>query len=185
MMMGTGNLTELTEADTAGINALLTGMISELDITHVLTTQVSPHARRCVAEINLARRIMFRAHTDHALPKGYHSGLTPTHSMNPEFPEDHEIQELADMIKDFNLRIQVNNSGIHVFNGNDYITTTDPEKVLERFPFLARDASHAFYVGGELSRARIAWQLGKTYVQDRDLDWGCAVTVPDDEIGNL
>jgi hypothetical protein len=29
-------------------------------------------------------------------------------------------------------------------------------------------------MGVELARAQIAWQLGKRYVQDRELDWGCA-----------
>ena len=37
------------------------------------------------------------------------------------------------------------------------------------------DASHAFYLGVELARAQIAFQLGKRYVQDRELDWGVAV----------
>ena len=32
-MIGIGNLTELTHADTAGMNALLFGIASELDIT--------------------------------------------------------------------------------------------------------------------------------------------------------
>ena len=44
IMMGVGNLTELTDADTTGINALLFGMISELDINAVLATSVSAHA---------------------------------------------------------------------------------------------------------------------------------------------
>ena len=39
---------------------------------------------------------------------------------------------------------------------------------------LESDASHAFYLGVELARAQIAWQLGKRYVQDQELDWGCA-----------
>jgi hypothetical protein len=39
---------------------------------------------------------------------------------------------------------------------------------------LENDASHAFYMGVELARAQIAWQLGKRYVQDQELDWGCA-----------
>ncbi len=29
-------------------------------------------------------------------------------------------------------------------------------------------------MGVELARAQIAWQLGKRYVQDQPLDWGCA-----------
>ena len=40
---------------------------------------------------------------------------------------------------------------------------------------LENDAGHAFYMGVELARAQIAWQLGKRYVQDQPLDWGAAV----------
>jgi hypothetical protein len=36
------------------------------------------------------------------------------------------------------------------------------------------DASHAFYLGVELARAQIAWQLKKRYVQDEELNWGVA-----------
>ena len=50
IMMGVGNLTELTEADTSGINAILFGIISELEIDNVLTTQVSPHACSAIRE---------------------------------------------------------------------------------------------------------------------------------------
>ena len=38
IMMGVGNLTELTEADTTGLNALLLGIMSELRITHEIAT---------------------------------------------------------------------------------------------------------------------------------------------------
>jgi hypothetical protein len=34
------------------------------------------------------------------------------------------------------------------------------------------DASHAFYLGVELARAQIAWQLKKRYSQDEELQWG-------------
>ena len=40
---------------------------------------------------------------------------------------------------------------------------------------LEDDAAHAFYMGVELAHAEIAWRLGKRYVQDQPLDWGCAV----------
>ena len=38
-----------------------------------------------------------------------------------------------------------------------------------------RDGAHAFYLGVELARAEIAWQLGKRYAQDEPLAWGTAV----------
>ncbi|MFI4923057.1 MAG: dihydropteroate synthase, partial [Burkholderiales bacterium] len=51
---------------------------------------------------------------------------------------------------------------------------TDPFTL---FPLLnlENDAGHAFYLGVELARAQIAWQLAKRYNQDEELDWGCAV----------
>ncbi|MBT5659847.1 MAG: dihydropteroate synthase, partial [Rhodospirillaceae bacterium] len=58
ILMGIGNLTELTDADTTGITALLMGVVSELDIAAVLVVQVSAHCRRAVREADLARRIM-------------------------------------------------------------------------------------------------------------------------------
>ena len=30
-------------------------------------------------------------------------------------------------------------------------------------------------MGVELAHAEIAWRLGKRYVQDQPLDWGCAI----------
>ena len=58
MMLGVGNITELTHADTAGMNALLLGICSELNINQILATQVSRHACRAVKEADKARRIL-------------------------------------------------------------------------------------------------------------------------------
>ncbi|HKA46606.1 MAG TPA: DUF6513 domain-containing protein, partial [Methyloceanibacter sp.] len=71
MLLGTGNLTELTDADTTGITAVLLGIASELQIRNVLLVQVSPHTRRTVEEHDLARRIMYASRADHDLPKDY------------------------------------------------------------------------------------------------------------------
>ncbi|MDQ2633526.1 MAG: DUF6513 domain-containing protein, partial [Pseudomonadota bacterium] len=40
LLMGTGNLTELTDADSSGVTALLAGLCSELDIRNVLAVHV-------------------------------------------------------------------------------------------------------------------------------------------------
>jgi hypothetical protein len=174
IMMGIGNLSELTEADTAGINTIMLGMMSELGINNLLTTQVSPHARRCVAELNLARRIMYRAREDHSLPKGYHTGLMSLHNRDPFPYSDDEVQEISTQIKDPNFRIQVTETGIHIYNGDGLYTATEPFALFDNLPTLHDNAPHAYYIGVELGRAQIAWQLGNRYVQDQELDWGCA-----------
>lgn len=174
IMMGVGNLTELTEADTIGINAMLMGIISELRINAILTTEVSPHARSAVREADLARRVMFAAREESSLPKGYSGGLTALHERKP-FPDSaEEIAELARAIKDPSYRVQVSDEGLHVYNRNGLHTATDP---FDLYPHLevAGDEGHAFYLGVELARAQIAWQLGKRYSQDQELAWGVAV----------
>ena len=179
--MGIGNVTELTDADTTGINAVLFGLISELGIRNVLTTEVSDHARSAVREADRARRIMYAARAEGSLPKGLDAGLLAVHDKNP-FPYTvAEIAELAADIRDPSYRVQVSAEGIHVYNRDGLVRGTDPFAIFPGLSLLAEDAPHAFYMGVELERARIAWQLGKRYVQDEPLRWG--VTVSAERLG--
>ena len=178
IMMGVGNLTELTEADTSGINAVLCGIISELDITNILATEVSPHACSAVREADKARRIMYAAKQEEGLPKGIDGSLLTTHARKP-FPYSFaEVAELAGQIKDPSYRIEITEGGIHVFNRDGLVTGRDPYELFPRLDLLEDDAPHAFYMGVELAKAGIARQLAKRYVQDENLDWGAA-TVPE------
>jgi len=175
IMMGIGNLTELTEADTSGINALLFGIISELNISHVLATEVSPHACSAVREGDRVRRIMYAAREDGSLPKGYSEDLLTTHSRKP-FPYSvEEIEELAAAIRDPSYRVRISREGMHVFNRDGMSRGQEPFELFPQLTLLADDAPHAFYMGVELARAQIAWQLGKYYEQDEELSWGAAV----------
>ena len=178
MMMGVGNLTELTDADTTGINAMLFGLISEMNINAVLATSVSPHAVNAIAEADIARRVMYRAKQDNRLPRGYSNGLLGLHDRKP-FPYDAaEIEALAAQIKDPSFRIMVSETGVHVYNRDGLSVDVDP---FAFYPSLGveNDASHAFYLGVELARAQIAWQLKKRYVQDEMLTWGIASALED------
>lgn len=172
IMMGVGNLTELTDADTTGINAILFGIIAELDINAVLATSVSPHAVNAVAEADVARRIMHAANDDKRLPRDYSNGLLGLHDRRPFSYSPEEVAELAAQIKDPSFRILVSEQGVHIFNRDGLFHSIDP---FELYPHLKveSDASHAFYLGVELARAQIAWQLKKRYSQDEELEWGC------------
>ena len=171
IMMGVGNLTELTDADTTGINAILFGMISELHINAVLATSVSPHAVNAVAEADVARRMMFAAREESRLPRDYTAGLLGLHDRRPFTYTPAEIAEIASQIKDPSFRIQVSKEGLHIYNRDGLFSDIDPFKL---YPHLQveDDASHAFYLGVELARAQIAWQLQKRYTQDEELEWG-------------
>jgi dihydropteroate synthase-like protein len=173
ILMGVGNLTELTDADTTGINAILFGIISELNINAVLATSVSAHAVNAIAEADIARRVNFRAKQDDRLPRGYSNGLLGLHDRKPFSYNATEITEFAAQIKDPSFRIMVSEDGVHVYNRDGLLQAIDPFKF---YPDLKveNDASHAFYLGVELARAQIAHQLGKRYVQDEELNWGAS-----------
>ncbi|HEX7888134.1 MAG TPA: DUF6513 domain-containing protein [Ramlibacter sp.] len=174
ILMGIGNITELVEADSTGINAVMMGIAAELGASAVLTTQVSPHTRRAVREADWARRIMHAAVSQRMLPKGLSDQLMTVHARSP-FPDGpEEIAALARQVRDPNFRVQVSQQGVHVYNREGLRVGRDPFALWPQLR-LENDAGHAFYMGVEVARAQIAWQLGKRYVQDQPLDWGCAV----------
>jgi len=180
IMMGIGNVTELTEADTSGINAVLFGIAAELRAGAVLTTQVSRHARRAVREADVARRVMYQARETGSLPKGMTDALMTVHGKHP-FPDSpEEIAETARNVRDPSFRVQVSERGLHIYNRDGHHVDTDPFALFPRLGVEA-DGGHAFYLGVELARAEIAWSLGKRYSQDQPLDWGCATDRPVDD----
>ena len=173
IMLGIGNITELTHADTMGMNALLLGICSELNINYILATEVSQHACRAIKEADLARRIMYAAKQLNTLPKHIDPGLMALHETSPFPYELSEIKQLAADIRDPSYRIQTSAEGLHIFNRDGFHSATDP---FDLYPSLQveNDGGHAFYLGVELARAEIAWQLGKRFSQDQALQWGCA-----------
>jgi dihydropteroate synthase-like protein len=174
ILMGTGNLTELTDADSGGVTAALLGVCSELCIRNILVVQVSPHTRRTIQEHDAGRRMMFAAREDRSLPRDYGGALVQLHDRSPFPNTPQEIADLAGQIKDANFRIETADDGIHVYSRDGHHVAQD---AFSLFPKLGvgSDAPHAFYLGAELMKAEIAWRLGKRYAQDEPLDWGCAV----------
>jgi dihydropteroate synthase-like protein len=184
ILMGTGNLTELTEVDSVGVTAALLGICSELFIRNVLVVQVSPHTRRTVQEHDASRRLMFAARNDASLPKGYGSALLALHDQKPFVNSPSDIAELAAQVRDSNFRIEVAEDGIHVFNRNLHRVAQNAMALFRELG-VEHDGPHAFYLGTELMKAEIAWRLGKRYAQDSPLDWGCAADRPKEDLTRL
>jgi dihydropteroate synthase-like protein len=177
ILMGIGNITELTDADTTGINALLMGMCSELNITAVLAVQVSPHCRTAIKEFDRARREYFAARKVNALPQGFGMGLMALRDRRGFASTPAEIEALAPHIRDRNYRIEVAEDGIHMYNRDGHHVSDDPFKLYKKMD-LGTDTAHAFYLGVETARAEIAYRLGKRYAQDEPLPFGVVAEVP-------
>ncbi len=174
IMMGTGNVTELTHADTTGMTMILMGIISELKINHILTTEVSKHCKTVIKENDLARRIILAARLGNTTPKHIDSGLLTTHEEDPIRYNSEEVKELFKQVKDSSYRIMNTDDGVHLFNKKGLQLAVDPFDFFEKID-VGDDTGHAFYLGVELARAQIAHQLGKSYEQDEELKWGCLV----------
>ncbi|MBV8456838.1 MAG: dihydropteroate synthase, partial [Acetobacteraceae bacterium] len=125
ILMGTGNLTELTDADSGGVTAALLGICSELFIRNLLVVQVSPHTRRTVQEHDAARKLMFAAREDESTPKGYDGALLQLHDKKPFPNAPQEIADLAAQITDANFRIETAEDGIHVYNRDGHRVAQD------------------------------------------------------------
>jgi dihydropteroate synthase-like protein len=177
MMMGVGNITELTAADTTGVNAILIAICQELGIRAVLTTEVIPWAHGSVREIDIARRLMYHAVTKKIVPKRVDDRLVTV--KDPKILEfsEAELRELQSRITDPNFRIFTDRNTITVLNRDLFVRGTDIQEIFAQLGI--DEATHAFYLGKELAKAKLAITLGKTYRQEGSLSWGY-LTPPDD-----
>ncbi|MCP4192908.1 MAG: dihydropteroate synthase [Planctomycetaceae bacterium] len=181
MMMGIGNLTELTDVDSAGINLLLLGFCEELRIGSVLTTQVINWARSAVREIDLGRRLVHHAIHHQVLPKHLEPGLVMLRDPRLYSMDAVELETIAQQLKDPNFRLFAENGELHLMNTHVHLKDTDPYRLFRRLMETSPkniDSSHAFYLGYEAAKAVTALTLGKQYRQDEALDWGF-LTVPE------
>jgi dihydropteroate synthase-like protein len=179
MMMGIGNLTELTGVDSAGINVLLLGFCQELGIRSVLSTEVVNWCRTAIHELNLARRVVYRACRERILPKHLDPDLVMLRDPKLRERGAAALEELAHGVADRNFRLFAERGLLHVLNGHLFLQGTDPFELFAQMEAAeAIDPAHAFYLGYEMAKAVTALTLGKNYVQDEALRWGF-LTVPE------
>ncbi len=180
IMMGVGNLTELTDVDTAGVNVMLAGICQELGIRSVLTTEVTNWARSAVKEFDLARRLVFHALREKVLPKRLEPNLIILRDPKLHTHGEETLKELATRVTDRNYRVFAERGEIHILNGRHYLHGADPFALFAQLvaadPKI--DTAHAFYLGYEFAKAVTALTLGKNYTQDQALRWGF-LTIPE------
>lgn len=173
MLMGVGNLTELTDVDSAGINVLLLGFCQEMGIRSVLTTQVINWCRSCVRELDLARRLVYHACTHRVLPKHIAPNLVMLRDPKLRMHGETMLNDMAANIKDRNFRLFVERGLLCVLNNQMFLQGSDPFALFKQMrERVGIDVAHAFYLGYEMAKAMTALTLGKNYTQDQALCWG-------------
>ncbi len=180
LMMCVGNVTELSEVDSAGINLLLAAVCEELGIQSILTTQVINWCRTAVAEFDVARRLVHHALLAGTIPKHLTSDLVMLRDsrLHPATPAS--LQALAAAITDRNFRIFAEDGELHLLNRDGWSRAESAFAVFAAAAAQAQQKSprhpltpeHTFYLGYELARAEVALLLGKQYVQDAPMTFG-------------
>jgi len=184
LLMGAGNVTELLDADSLGVNALLAGIASEIGVELLFTVEASAKTRGSVAELSTSAKMMYLAKINRKSPKDLGLHLLKLKDKKAqhlvEDPKAREIEYLMaknrpSVLESECYRISLVGHGINVLKyeggtpGNGYRgnsaevlckTLCSKEKI---------SPEHAAYLGKELARAEIALKLGKNYVQDEEL----------------
>ena len=191
LFVGVSNVTELMDADSVGVNALLARLSSEVGASIMLATEKSDKAKGTVGEEVTAAKMMFLAKKRCSVPKDLGIDLLfLKDKRNREEPYHRKFEKNVQVIEaekkvligldaagSFNIvvdRISENIVAMHYSLGK----MEKPDKMIKgktadaiyskiiELGLVSRE-DHAAYLGSELAKAEIALRTGKEYIQDR------------------
>jgi len=194
LFVGVSNVTELMDADSVGVNALLARLSSEIGGSILLATEKSPKTKGTVAEEVAAAKMMFLAKKRKSVPKDLGIDLLILKDKRVyEEPYDKKLETNAKVIEAGNKLgpVILDSAGMFkIYIDRDeqllvalHYASNDLEKPksvfkgktaevvytkIVSFGFVTQ-LDHAAYLGIELAKAEIALKTGKEYVQDKGL----------------
>jgi dihydropteroate synthase-like protein len=184
ILMGAGNVVELTDADSIGMNAFIAAMAVELDASLILTTEHSQKTRNSVREMKRAIDMCFLAKSKGTVPKDLGIDLLLAKAKGRpdifDLPELEVVsaQPVGDFISDpkghFKISVDFDKEKImvlHYTDRCDQLFEGDKAESLAKAIIekgIVSRLDHAAYLGRELQKAEISLKLKKAYVQDED-----------------
>jgi len=176
LLMGVGNVVELYDADSVGMNALLGGLAVELEASLLLTTENSCKTRGSVRELKRAVDMnLIRMQKDGPMNLLILKEKRCTKVTYEKAKHIIEARGKEPKLEGMYFRIWIESGRLWVnaYRGVKPILTIvgkEPNEiidtVLENFKISPR---HAFYLGRELERAYNALKLNRTYLQETPL----------------
>ena len=193
MFFGVGNVTELMDADSGGVNVLLAGIGMELGVSILFTPEESGKTRGSVYELATASKMMFLAKNRQSIPKDLGINMVAfkdKHKRNDII--DNDVSQIPQTTLEKPLKFVRDKAGSFRINV-DYGTTVENSQIVAThfkknkpdLVIVGKNAKeiyeeiitkklvsrmeHAAYLGSELQKAEIAMITGKDYVQDFEL----------------
>ncbi len=187
MLMGIGNVTELIDVDSPGINALLTMLAAEIGVSIVLVVEKSVKAWGSTRETAIASQMASLAWSKKSPPKDLGIDLlvlkdkrridTPLDISSVEVVEASGVptEYPLDPLGSFTIRVNHSERVIEALykgiKGKILIRGRSAREIRDEIlrRKLISSLSHAFYLGIELGKAEEALRIGKNYVQEEKL----------------
>ena len=194
LFIGVSNVTELIDADSVGVNALLARLSQEVDASILLATEKSDKAKGTISEEVAAAKMMFLAKKRGSVPKDLGIDLLILKDKHfREEPYDKKIEAITKVVNTSEqpeptildsegmFKISVDRTeGVLVAIHYTSLDMAKPVSVVKgktafsvyseilREGFVSK-LDHAAYLGSELEKAEIALRMGKEYIQDCSL----------------
>ncbi|MDD4898855.1 MAG: dihydropteroate synthase-like protein [Methanocellales archaeon] len=174
LFFGVGNVTELIDADSIGINAILAGVAMELDASILFTPQYSAKTSGSISELKIAAQMMLLTRDTCTPPKDLGLDLLVVKEKRHR-TSDIEINKLIkakphaarqDSKGFFSIALQ---DGKIIANHEDVsIIGTSAKAICDTISDLELVSlmEHAAYLGRELMKAELALRFGRSYAQD-------------------
>ncbi len=192
IFVGISNVTELIDADSVGVNALLAKLSSEIGATVLLATEKSDKAKGTIREESTAAKMMFLAKKRASFPKDLGLNLLILKDKrNREEPYIKTLEKktgvfiadqttrLADLDKQGSFRILVDRENHEIVALHYTLVSGETPEIIVKGKNaeavyqkivelgLVSQVDHAAYLGTELAKAEIALKTGKEYIQDK------------------
>ena len=190
ILIGTGNITELIDSDTPGINAIMMAIATELGASFVLSTEVSDRCKGVIRELSIASKMMFIAKHKRTYPKNL--GIDLIFYKDKKILDEQKEKEEGKIVYAeeelgynndpkgwFKIYVDRKNEEIIVHHKPKYnslesdiiIKGKDVTKLYRKIVNLGLVSmlDHAAYLGSELQKAYVALKTRKSYIQDLDL----------------
>jgi dihydropteroate synthase-like protein len=189
LFFGVGNVTELMDADSVGINATLAGIASELSAAILFTPECSDKTRGSVRELRVASEMMMLSKARKSAPKdvGFDLLILKEKRRKPVM----SIRDEGLIVAKRNEKWQLDPKGCFrigicevegdgksekkIFAKHSptekQIIGKSAQEILDtilRLDLVSR-LEHASYLGGELAKAELALRLNRSYEQDETL----------------
>ena len=194
LFVGVANVTELFDADSVGLNALLARLSDEVGASVMLATEKSTKAQGTVKEEVIAAKMMYLAKKRDSVPKDLGLDLLvlkDKRSREEVYDETVEkkstvviakseiVQSEFDSVGMFKIVIDRKNKDVVALLFSD-ISMDNPVMIIKGKTSktiytkivelgLVTRLDHAAYLGSELEKAEIALKTGKEYIQDECL----------------